>query len=299
MRVLLGFPQQDQQTGVYIKRAFEELGHEIVDIHDPKIQDRELFLSMAKQHRPDLAFMSRSEPYCHVIERLRDVCLTSFWNVDVRADIGPWANLGALMQYTHFWFTIAKSQIPDFKKEYGNKNVYWLSEGCDSIHSIRPGGRTEEFDVFFAGSIDQFHEDCGNRVSVLNAIQNHGFTCQYSHGLKLVNEYHNDYVGRSQVCLGNSAFPQVELSMSARDYRIMGAGGFLLTNNVKGIENWFKIGKECETYSSPEEAVEKVEYYCIHKEERIKIADTGYKAAHEKHRFKNRIEEVIKIAKSF
>ena len=87
--------------------------------------------------------------------------------------------------------------------------------------------------------------------------------------------------------------------MSARDYRIMGAGGFLLTNHVEGIDEWFKIGTECDTYKTPEEAKEKFLYYCDHPKERLVIAEAGYKVAHEKHRFKHRMEKVIYEAETY
>ncbi|KKL78056.1 hypothetical protein LCGC14_2028700, partial [marine sediment metagenome] len=37
MNIVLGFPMQDQQSGLYVKEGFEELGHTIVAINDPRI----------------------------------------------------------------------------------------------------------------------------------------------------------------------------------------------------------------------------------------------------------------------
>lgn len=299
MRVLLGFPQRDRMTGVYVKNAFEELGHELVGVHDPKRERPEKFLGLARSRRPDLIFMSRSLPYCGIIGELRETALTSFWNVDVQPDVAAWDHLMPLMRGCHFWFTIAKGQLEEFRKRSGNPHVYWLSEGCDRIHRLRRGGRTNRYDVFFAGSVDGLHEEYGRRKTLLDMIRARSFRSKLVNGLKLFNKRHNDFVGRSKVCLGNSAFPQIELSMSARDYRILGAGGFLLTNHVRGIETWFEVGRECETYRTPEEALEKIDYYITHDRERVEIADRGYAAAHAKHRFRNRIAEVVKVAETF
>ncbi|KKM77022.1 hypothetical protein LCGC14_1374300, partial [marine sediment metagenome] len=93
--------------------------------------------------------------------------------------------------------------------------------------------------------------------------------------------------------------PNVQLSMSARDYRIMGAGGFLLTNHVDGIEDWFEIGKMCDTYRSPEECLTKIKYYLEHEDERKTIAAYGQKVVHEKHKFSDRLREVIIRVQNF
>ena len=292
MRVILGFPMEDKQTGQYIKNAFVENGCEVVGVHDPKLEAPDVLLRLAERLKPDLIFMSRSMPYVHIIEWIKKIAICAFWNVDVRYDIRAWTGLYPLMENCHFWFTIAKGNIPEYKK-LGLGTPYWLSEGCDRIHEMRPAGKTGEHDVFFAGSIGNLHED---RKEILMTAKTLFKNNNIVNGLHLVNEDHNDAVGRAKVCIGHSGWPGVELSMSARDYRVMGAKGFLLTNHVKDIETWFDIGKECVTYDSPEDCMEKIRYYLEHEDEREAIAETGYKAAHSKHRLKHRIAEVLDIA---
>ena len=233
MKILLGFPQKDKQTGVWIKEGFIEAEQKLVGIHDAKLEPPQKLLQMAKNLKPDLIFMSRTPAYISIIKELKKIGLTAFWNVDVRNSITEWKHLYPLMTECHFWFTIAKGNITMYKKA-GLGNPYWLSEGCANLHKLRPNGRIEEFDGFFAGSINATHK---GRKQILDDLKNTNSNIHIHNGLSLINEQHNDYVGRSKVCIGHSGWPQVELSMSARDYRIMGAGGFLLTNHVKGIEN--------------------------------------------------------------
>lgn len=293
MKVLLGFPQADRQTGVFIKNAFIENGCDVVAVHDPKVRHPQEFLALANHFKPDLIFMSRSTPYCSIIGALRKIGICAFWNVDVRYDINHWKPLFPLMRGCHFWFTIAKGNIPLFKKlKLGNP--HWLSEGCDSIHRPPKGGNREKFDVFFAGTIGHVHN---GRVEVIDAIKKNFSNVDIYNGLDLINEDHNMAVNNAKICLGHSGWPDVELSMSARDYRVMGAGGFLLTNHVKGIEKWFDLGEDCDTYSSPDEAVEKIKYYLEHQWERRAIAENAFEVAHEKHRFKHRIAKVLELAR--
>lgn len=57
------------------------------------------------------------------------------------------------------------------------------------------------------------------------------------------------------------------------------SGGFLLTEYVPGIENFFEIDKEIVCFKNAEEMVEKITYYLSHAEERRAIARAGWKRA--------------------
>ena len=289
MRVLLGFPQADLQTGVFIKNGFQECGAEIVGIHDPKLEDPTELLKLAITTKPDLIFMSRTPSYAIVIKQLRKISLCAFWNVDVRYDIGYWKVLYPLMTGCHFWFTIAKGNIRKYK-DAKLGNPYWLSEGIDKIHDkCTPKDMS---DVFFAGTIGDVHE---GRKTLIRTVAANIQSYNIHNGLGLVNKLHNQAVSNAKICLGHSGWKDVELSMSARDYRIMCAGGFLLTNRVKGIEDYFK--GMCDFYDY--DVLSKIRYYLDHEDERKEIAEIGYKETHSKHMFKHRMAEVIEIAENY
>lgn len=303
MRILLGHPMSDLQTGHYIKRGFENLGHEIVGIHDSFVEHPNLFLSMAKELKPDLIFTAKVNNYNHIAHELRKQALLFFWSYDVRDDIDIWLqDTGPLYKEAHFFFTIGQSDVYKYRK-MSLSNCLWLPEGIDSHVVNRPEmlNYKDHFnydcDVSFAGSAGVVH-DGGKRRDLLTLLQNRtDFTFNHVNGV--INEEHNKLVNCSKVNIGNSGWPNVELSMSARDYRIMGAGGFLLTNHVNGIEDWFEIGKMCDIYNSPEECVEKIKYYLDHEELRKEIADYAMKIVQEKHKFSDRLQTVIDIAERY
>ncbi|MEA1980642.1 MAG: glycosyltransferase [candidate division Zixibacteria bacterium] len=299
MNIILGFPQADLQTGRYLLEAFEELGHKIVAIHDPLTSKASQLLDLVDMHKPDFIFLSRDITYNETIEQLSKKTITVMWNVDVRDDINLFLNEHKpLYKYCHLKFTIGKGNLFKYKQA-GIENIYWLSEGISPVWH-----RTEEMDfkdilmatdVVFAGSNTGIHR---GRRELLNILEkNEKF--EFMHYTRMFNRAHNKMCQSAKINIGNSGWSNVELSMSARDYRIMGAGGFLLTNHIKGIENWFEVGKMCDTYKSPEECLEKIEYYLEHEDERKAMAKYGQEVVHAKHKFSDRLKEVVERVRDF
>ena len=296
MRVVLGFPMQDAQTGVYIKEAFEELGHEVVGIHDTRgTAGAGEIISLVDDFRPDLVLIAKDRRYNFVMQIVSKLATTAMWNFDARYNIGDFLRTcGSLYTDCHLKFTIEKGSIPLYMQT-GISNIHWLSEGASPIwHNKTPYTQEDidryDADVSFAGTCYGIHE---GRTELLEALSQSQF--KYKRWTEVFNLEHNKMVQISKINIGHSGWPRVELSMSARDYRIMAAGGFLLTNYVDGMENWFEIGKMCDVYHSPQECLEKIEYYLSHPGERTAIASYGYKVVHEKHKFSDRIKTMLEV----
>ena len=69
------------------------------------------------------------------------------------------------------------------------------------------------------------------------------------------------------------------LQMKARIFEVPMAGGFLLTEYVPGLENYFEIDKEIVCFKNAEEMIDKINYYLNHNEERRTIAKAGWEKA--------------------
>ena len=81
-----------------------------------------------------------------------------------------------------------------------------------------------------------------------------------------------------------------------RMFEATGMGACLLTDNGRNINDLFEPGKEIVTYSSVDEAVEKVTYLLDHEDERVEIARAGQKKTLTNHTILSRcqlIDEVI------
>ncbi len=69
MRIILGFPMQDQQSGLYVKEGFEELGHTIVAINDQSVAPRAVqILELVDTHKPNYVLWAKNVRYNKVDE---------------------------------------------------------------------------------------------------------------------------------------------------------------------------------------------------------------------------------------
>lgn len=79
----------------------------------------------------------------------------------------------------------------------------------------------------------------------------------------------------------------------ARPFEVCGAGGFLLTYYVSGLEKYYRVGEDLAIYTSPDELVEQVKYYLLHDAERQQIAENGYQRTIQQHTFSKRFEDIF------
>ena len=73
---------------------------------------------------------------------------------------------------------------------------------------------------------------------------------------------------------------------------VLGSGGFLLTTHQAEMDDFFD-SDEIIYYENAEEALDKVQYYLAHEEERIKIARSGYERIKKDFSFPDRIAKMF------
>lgn len=93
----------------------------------------------------------------------------------------------------------------------------------------------------------------------------------------------------------NITLRSIESGIPLRIFDIMSVGGFVLSNWQPEIPELFEEGKEIVTFKTPEEMLEKVDYYLNHEEERLEIAVNGYRKVKECHTFEHRLKKIISI----
>jgi len=80
-----------------------------------------------------------------------------------------------------------------------------------------------------------------------------------------------------------------------RPFKIMGAGGFLITDYVKSMaEDVFNQG-ECEYASSPDEMHEKIRHYIKHPDERQKFIEKGKSSVLTGHTYIHRAQQILNL----
>jgi spore maturation protein CgeB len=84
--------------------------------------------------------------------------------------------------------------------------------------------------------------------------------------------------------------------IKARTFEVPGAGGFLLTQWAKGLDRFYKPGKEIAVFHDLDELVAKIRYYVSHEAERDAIAQAGYLRTLTEHTYDARMAEIVNFA---
>jgi spore maturation protein CgeB len=82
--------------------------------------------------------------------------------------------------------------------------------------------------------------------------------------------------------------------IKARTFEIPACGGFLLTGMADNIEDYYIDGKEIVIFKNLDDLTEKCRYYLNHEEERLAIAEAGYKRTLLEHTYEKRFADIFK-----
>jgi len=93
----------------------------------------------------------------------------------------------------------------------------------------------------------------------------------------------------------NSTLHCIETGACHRIFEVMAAGGFLLSNYQKELEELFIPGKEIALYHNEEELLQLVDYYLAHEEERKTIARNGQRKVLAYHTLHTRFQRIMEI----
>jgi len=187
-----------------------------------------------------------------------------------------------------------------------NIRTFWLPQGLQSeaYRKIDPMKLTmNDINKYTCGV-----SFCGDRKSKYHKFRNRFLDpvekmgVNFKHWTGTYNEEHNKMVHLSEINLGCSGFKDIGSCVSVRDYKILGAGGFLLTDSGGGLEDIFPCDgsdRILDYYNSPEELMRKIGYWLPRKEERTEIAERGFRWVHRNARYIERIKMMLHFIEEY
>ncbi|MGN0348699.1 MAG: DUF3880 domain-containing protein [Roseburia sp.] len=96
----------------------------------------------------------------------------------------------------------------------------------------------------------------------------------------------------------NFTIPNIKSGIPLRVWDVIGARGFLLTNYQAEIPAYFQEGEDLVCFDGISDLREKIKYYLANEEERLRIAENGYRKVKEKHSYLQRIQHMIEIVET-
>jgi spore maturation protein CgeB len=91
----------------------------------------------------------------------------------------------------------------------------------------------------------------------------------------------------------NFANSRGENQIKARTFEVPGAGGFLLTGDARGLDRYYRPGREVVIYSDLDDLAAKIRYFLSHSAERDAIARAGYERTLAEHTYEQRLQQVL------
>ncbi|MFB5267216.1 glycosyltransferase [Paenibacillus enshidis] len=118
-------------------------------------------------------------------------------------------------------------------------------------------------------------------------------TNQLYNGSKIVINLHRSHLDES---VNNNTILKIPAaSPNPRCFEICAASAFQLTDARDNMASFYKPGEEIETYSTPQELIEKIEYYLTHDKERQEIALRGLERTLKEHTYAHRLHQMLSI----
>jgi len=344
MKILMLGYFADNQTGIYIMNNLKEYASDVAAVDIRRIvqeigsgESQDIILEEIDDLKinPDIILVLKGlELAPDTIEKLKQKFPKAKivnWMFDkFIGGIPVWENekYKEVIKLYDMFFCSLKG-VADRLKNIGFDNVYWMPEAADeNFH-----GRTymnhyqkQKYgdDVAFIGTLGlvKLHP---NRLPILNKIGKEGFRLKIWGNVigewkniprdvrrfhmqeTAINIGHSKVVQSTLINLSIDQDPELELGQSARLYRIMCAGGFVLSTATKGLEKMFKINEsktapitedlDFVVFYDLDDLVDKLDYLLEQNDLREKIAENGRKKVLEKHTFKTRCKELLEVIK--
>ena len=225
-------------------------------------RDNEI-IEYCQVYTPDLVFFVKCDNMdTRVFEECKKICPIAFWFADPLVTFRGDSSYLEKAKVSNFVFVDKKNVQEEILPH--NPQTFIVADGFDK-HVDVPHDVPQDLEVTFIGN------PYGDRSDKLRQLDR-------SIGLisNAFGSSHAIAVSRSKINLNfcTSDGP------SNRVYKVLAAGGFLLSDDWLDREKEFEDGKHLVVFKDMEDARKKIAYYLEHEEERQRIAEEGHRVSH-------------------
>jgi len=277
MNILFVGKFHKSSNNILHKATLEELGHKVwtIDLVYPKwLLPSEVldFVLVSKGVGMPIEFIE-------VIQEIYPPCPVVLWYMDAMNNFDD--ELIEKIKVCDIFFSSMR-YIVDQAQQY-SKRCYYQPAGFYPPKN-KPWPFRKEYDVSFIGN--PYNDDRKLHCEETGAEVLRGW----------FGKAHAKMVSRSKINLG---FTFNRQGASNRIYKVMAAGGFLLTQPWDGLKLDFMPEVELVTFDSLQDCKDKIAYYLAHEASREVIAEEGMKLVGNKFTMKNWAKHIIKRVKEW
>lgn len=293
--------------GNLIHRMVDKLPNRTRRLIYDYFQDRvdKKILNIAREYDPDLIFVLKAKDIdVEILESLRKIAPTANWYSET---MDHWDTISKIAFHYDYFFNFDPFLV-DKLTGMGHKNAHYLPFCADiSKKTEWSEPKKYEHNVIFIGS---YHPTrYAEREYIFDQIKDLGLAIWGNKawlGTSLVN-YYKGYASASEMYkIYNSSKIVINfyltdvlgVGVNLRPFEITASGSLLINHDIReDIFKLFEAGKEFISFHGRGDIREKVLFYLSHKDERKKIARSGFERTRNNHTYLDRMREVVKITR--
>lgn len=260
-------------TNISQSECLFQLGYDVLNTPYREMSE-EGIKKIFDEQKPDYVLFSKCNEISNDLFDRLNTATTILWYMD---PINSNFNSSLMYKMSHcdvvccaLWGSYEKA------KSY-NKNVYYVCEGYD-IYWERPFSDKRPYNVSFIGNLRSPRDEWCKGIAIKNFTKCYGLS-------------HITAVNQTKV---NLNFVDSNCGASDRVYKILAAGGFLLTQPYPNIHTQFKIGADLDIFETKQELIDKIYYYLANFNKRKQIALDGHVTV-EKFSRKNWAKKIMEV----
>ncbi len=290
----------------YFKKAFQRQGHQTLWIKYSKLKS---YLGarlacaatekMLAGFKADLLFFhGRDMPYELLVRLKQRMPAVMYYDDCIK---GSGDSLEEVIRYgrqADIMYLTNRGEVPIYREQ--GVNVHFITGGCDpdAHRRVEAPGRFYQSEVAFIGK-----PNTAGRVELMREVSRHFDLKLWGAGWEkfgLKSAARHVYAGGyrkicagAKIVLGWNIDPTVDLYFSNRTWYTLGCGGFLLTLYSPSLEELFQRAGQLDWFDSNRECCQKIRYYLDNDAQRRRIADAGYRLAHEKYSYEKMAAKIV------
>jgi spore maturation protein CgeB len=205
-------------------------------------------------------------------------------------------------------YDLVLTSFPHFVKKFRDNGLHseYFNLGFEPrvLERLKKG---PQYSVVFVGGLSSEHAErirFLEQVTVSKPVDIWGYGSNSLGEGSVLRRFHHgelwalemyEVLYNASIALNNHISVAGRNANNMRLYEATGVGTLLVTDAKDNLASLFEPGKEVVAYHSPAEAIEVIDYYLGHKEERNAIAKAGQARTLREHTYRQRMQELIDI----
>lgn len=274
----------------------------------------EALLSAVFNEPPDMVFFMAQSPINErIVLKLRRMGIqTAYWFVEDFRTLKHW---NSIAKYVDYFFTIQKDDFFKELKDMGLNNFHYIPLACLPKFHKKITERNNEDERKYGSDVSFAGAGYFNRKNVFAKLTDFDFKIwgndwQVDMPLSsLIQNGGRRFTEKDVVNIYNYSKININLHSSMwhwdintngdflnpRLYEILGCGGFQLVDERKYLKGVFEDGKDLVVFKSVDDLRKKIRYYLDNEDERLAIAEHGYKTVRDGHTYEQRVSKIMSI----